>query len=277
MNKKGRNCFITTIIAVITIGFSSGATAGKLDVEFDTNDFPVKPAINEINNQYWPMSPGMSFVYAAETDDGCEVNEVTITNSYKEDFGPPYHMIKALEVLDLEWFTEECNSDFDGDYVLMEETIDRYAQDNDGNIWYLGESTEAYDDEELCLTEEGAWEAGDDGAEAGIVILGNPIEGLSYQQEYLEDEAEDMGKVLELNVYVELESFGPFTDCLRTKEWTPLERGHIEHKFYCPIGGGLMLINELHGGTVRVEYIGDTLPDGDFPEDLPDVEVCGED
>jgi hypothetical protein len=140
----------------------------------------------------------------------------------------------------------------------------------------MGEETVAYDDEGKCLTDAGAWEAGEDDAEAGIVILGTPIKGLAYQQEYLEDEAEDMGKVLNLNVTVELESFGPFTDCLKTKEWTPLERGHVEHKFYCPVGGGLMLINELHGKTVRVEYIGDSLPEGDFPEELPEVDSCPE-
>ena len=108
------------------------------------------------------------------------------------------------------------------------------------------------------------------------MVLGDPVEGLAYQQEFLEDEAEDMGKVLKLAVTVELESFGPFTDCLKTKEWTPLERGHIEHKFYCPTGGGLMLINEKHGKTVRVEFIGQDLPDGDFPEELPDVDMCEE-
>jgi len=278
MSKKGRNRFAATIIAVITMGIASGATAGKLDVVFNAADFPAKPDINPIINQYWPMIPGTSFVYAAETEDGCEVNMVTITTGYKDNFGIPYHTIKALEVEDLEWFTEECNDDFEGEYDLMEETTDRYAQDNDGNIWYLGETPEAYDDEEDCVTEEGAWEAGDDEAEAGIVILGNPIEGLSYQQEYLEDEAEDMGKVLELGVTVELEYLeSTFVDCLKTKEWTPLERGEIEHKFYCPSGGGLMLINEKHGGTVRVEYIGDTLPDGDFAENLPTTEACDED
>ena len=63
-----------------------------------------------------------------------------------------------------------------------------------------------------------------------------------------------MGKVLNLNVTVELESFGPFTDCLKTKEWTPLERGHVEHKFYCP-GIGLVAVDELKGRTVRFERV----------------------
>jgi hypothetical protein len=57
-----------------------------------------------------------------------------------------------------------------------------------------------------------------------------------------------------------------------TPRGSPLSPGSVEHKFYCPSGGGLMLVNELHGGTVRVELIGSTLPAGDFPTDG----VCGD-
>ena len=269
MDKKNKYHFASAVVTLIVMAVCSGATAANFEIDFEAAVF-TNPTL--IDNQYWPQISGTSFVYAAETEDGCEVNMVSVTSDTKSDFGAPYDSIVALEVEDMEWLSEEC----DGNYDLMEETIDRYAQDDDDNIWYLGEDTEAYDDEEICLTDEGAWEAGEDDAEAGIVVLGNPIEGLAYQQEYLEDEAEDMGKVLKLAVTVELESFGPFTDCLKTKEWTPLERGHVENKFYCPTGGGLMLIKEKHGKTVRVEYIGQTLPAGDFPGDLPAVPACPE-
>ena len=274
--KKNSRIIIASIILVLTAG---GATAANLDVDFDANDFPVDPLINNIDNQYWPLISGMNFVYSAETEDGCEVNQVTVTSSIMNDFALPYHTIAALEVEDLEWLSEEC----DDVYVLMEKTTDWYAQDNAvapilwGNIWYFGEETLAYDDEEDCVTDEGAWEAGQDGATPGIVMLADPMVGLAYEQEFLEEEAEDMGKVLRLNANVELESFGPYADCLVTKEWTTLERGEIEHKFYCPSAiPGLVLINELHGKTVRVEYIGDSLPAGTFPGALPTSDVCPE-
>lgn len=272
MNRTKTIRVTAATIVVAALSMSGAATAANLEIDFDADDFPEKPDINTIDNQYWPLISGTNFVYAAKTEDGCEVNQVSVTSGTKDDFGAPYDTIVALEVEDLEWLSEEC----DDAYVLMEKTTDRYAQDDDDNIWYMGEDTLAYDDEENCLTDEGGWEPSVDDAEAGIVMLDDPKKGLGYQQEYLEDEAEDMGKVLNLNVTVELESFGPFTDCLKTKEWTPLERGHVEHKFYCPVGGGLMLINELHGKTVRVEYIGDTLPVGDFPQELPDVGACPE-
>ena len=82
-------------------------------------------------------------------------------------------------------------------------------------------------------------------------MLSNPMPGLSYQQEYYEDEAEDMGKVLKLNSNVSIE-YGVYEGCLKTKEWTRLEPGHIEHKYYYP-GVGLVFIEELKEKTVMVE------------------------
>lgn len=276
MNSHSRLRIPTGVVFGIVMLLGTGASvAANPDIEFDPYDFPAAPAINAINNQYWPLLEGTSFVYFAETDDGCEVNRVTIPNSpAKDDFAEPYDTIAARPVDDLAWFSAEC----DGDYVLMEKTTDWFAQDDSGNVWYLGEDTAAYDEEANCVSEEGAWQAGNDGAEAGIVMLGDPRVGIAYRQEYLEDEAEDMGKVLKLNALVELESpFGPFADCLVTKEWTPLERGAIEHKFYCPDSGpGLVLVEEFKGKTVRVEYVGTSLPAGTFPSDLPSAPACVE-
>ena len=92
-------------------------------------------------------------------------------------------------------------------------------------------------------------------------MLGSPSSGDRYKQEYWEDEAEDWGAVLRLNAKVSIDYLdSEFEDCLMTREWTPLEPGEIEHKFYCPEDGnpgpGLMFIEELKGKTVYVEYIG---------------------
>jgi hypothetical protein len=76
---------------------------------------------------------------------------------------------------------------------------------------------------------------------------------LCYQQEYYKDEAEDRAKVLRLNTKVSI-AYGDFKNCLKTKEWTPLEPGNIEQKYYAP-GTGLVLIKELKEKTVRIELI----------------------
>jgi hypothetical protein len=66
-----------------------------------------------------------------------------------------------------------------------------------------------------------------------------------------------------LNASVSI-GLGTYADCLITKEWSPLELGSIEHKTYCPTAGGLVLVREHHGKTVREELIGNTLPPGEF-------------
>lgn len=103
------------------------------------------------------------------------------------------------------------------------------------------------------MSTEGSWEAGVDGAEPGVVMLADPHSGDSYRQEYYEDVAEDMGLVLRLNAAVS-PSFDDFTDCLATKEWTPLSPGAIEHKYYAP-DVGLVFIEEFGGRTVYVELV----------------------
>ena len=94
-------------------------------------------------------------------------------------------------------------------------------------------------------------------------MLAQPRVGDAYQQEFFEDEAEDRAKVLRLNARVAIDG-GTFAGCLKTKEWSPLSPGSVEHKYYCPSGGGLMLVNEFKGGTLRVEFIGNALPPGHF-------------
>ena len=44
-----------------------------------------------------------------------------------------------------------------------------------------------------------------------------------------------------------------------TKEWTPLEPGNVEHKYYKQ-GVGLVLIEELKEKSVRVELVEITGP-----------------
>lgn len=265
IRRPGRLTMSVLIGGVVLALSTAAAGAANLEVEFDADNF-TNPTL--ITNAYWPLIPGSVFVYYAEGEDGCEVSRTTVLASTKDDFQGDYseNDFEALEVSDQEWLSEEC----DGEYALIEETVDWYAQDDDGNVWYLGEDTTAYDDEEECPTDSGSWEAGSDiadvgsVAEAGIIMLAEPQKGLAYQQEYYEDEAEDMAQVKRTDATVDIE-LGSYEGCVKTKEWTPLERGQVEHKFYCP-PDGLVLINELKGKTLRVELVGDSLDDVPPPE-----------
>ena len=96
------------------------------------------------------------------------------------------------------------------DGLLIEDTQDWFAQDDDGNVWYMGEDVINYeydeDDNLIETNHEGAWEAGVDDALPGITMWADPQEKTSYYQEYYAGEAEDMGLVVAVDVEVELEN-----------------------------------------------------------------------
>jgi hypothetical protein len=206
---------------------------GDEPVELDPADFT-----GPIDNPYWPMAVGSRWVYNETDGDGTEVVvEVTVTDETKKILG-----IDAAVVHDV--VTE------DGE--VKEDTLDWYAQDDDGNIWYLGEETKEYEGGEVVST-EGSWEAGVDGAQPGVIMPADPVVGLVYRQEYLEGEAEDSAEVLSLDEHVEV-PFGTFDNVLQTKDYTPLEPGLVEHKFYAQ-GVGPVLAEIVSGGSGREELV----------------------
>ncbi|MDX1547278.1 MAG: hypothetical protein R3247_09840, partial [Rhodothermales bacterium] len=137
----------------------------------------------------------------------------------------------------------------DGD--LIEDTDDWYAQDADGNVWYMGEDSKEVEDGQVVGT-AGSWEAGVDGARAGILMPADPAPGQAYQQEFYAGEAEDRGRVLSVGESVSVPA-GDFDGCIRIEDTTPLEPDVEEHKFFCP-GIGTVLEVDLEDG-VRVELI----------------------
>jgi hypothetical protein len=201
---------------------------GSEPVELDPAEFTT-----EIDNPYWPMLPGSRWVYR----EGAQRIVVTVTDRTKRILG-----IDAVVVHDV--VTEAGE--------LVEDTLDWYAQDEDGNIWYLGEDTKEFENGEVVST-EGSWQAGVDGAQPGILLPGDPEPGMRYRQEYLEGEAEDAGEILALDARVRV-PFGPFEDVLQTKDTTPLEPDLVEHKFYAK-GVGPVLARTVSGGSGREELV----------------------
>jgi len=275
------NKFGGLIISMMLLTFAGGQilAGGLIEFEFDKDNFP-DPAV--IDNTYWPQTPGTVSTYFAETEDGCEWNVVDVT--YDDTLY--IAEVNVVVVLDIEWLdeSEDCSeADYSpADYdpldpfnednfppgELTEFTYDWYAQDKveapygGGQTWYMGEDSLSLDFdpgecegaiEDTPLGDgcpDGSFEAGVDGAEAGIIMLSDPSKGDFYQQEFDEDNAEDWGKVLN---FIPIDDFEDY--CLKTKEWTPLEPGSIEHKYYCP-EDGLVLIEGVSGGPkVWVELI----------------------
>jgi hypothetical protein len=139
------------------------------------------------------------------------------------------------------------------DRVLVEETFDWFAQDVDGNVWYFGEDTKELDENGNVVTTEGSWEAGVDGAEPGIIMLADPKKGDKYQQELAPDVAEDMAQVIGFEDSLCVR-YGCFEDVLVTKEWSPLEKGVVEYKYYAKDVGFIFGVM-VKGGDEQTELV----------------------
>lgn len=98
-----------------------------------------------------------------------------------------------------------------------------------------------------------SWEAGVDGAQAGIIMEANPQVGDVYRQEYYPGHAEDVAEVLSLDASISV-PYGSFDHVLQTKEWTPLEHGVVDNKYYAP-GVGEVAEYTVKGGTDFLELV----------------------
>ncbi|MBI2841866.1 MAG: hypothetical protein HYX78_00545 [Armatimonadetes bacterium] len=237
--KKIARSLASVIAVLLLVGLSTKIAEAKFIElpEFDPANFVLV-----VDNPYFPLVPKTTFVYEAETEDESIVDTVTVTDQIKVILDVTCTVVHDVEMVN---------------GVKTEETFDWYAQDHYGSVWYFGEDTTEflYDEEgnPIGTSKEGSWKAGIDGALPGIIMLEDPQPGLAYQQEFYEDVAEDMALVLRLNDFVSVE-FDDFDNCLVTKEWTPLELGSVEQKFYAP-GLGLVLVLEHHGKIVRFEMV----------------------
>jgi len=208
----------------------------QADAEFNPSINP-SDFVSSMDNPHYTLSTGSTFTYQSETDEGTEKNIVIVTRETKEILG-----VTTTVVWDRVWLDEQ----------LIEETFDWYAQDKEGNVWYLGEDSTEYEDGEAVST-EGSWEAGVDGAKPGVIMEANPQLGDSYRQEYYPGEAEDMAEVVSLGETVTV-PFGTFTDCVKTREWSPIDPELNEYKFHCTELGGLALEVVIDSGE-RVELV----------------------
>jgi hypothetical protein len=149
----------------------------------------------------------------------------------------------------------------DADGEVIEDTYDWFAQDAEGNVWYFGEDTTAYEDG--VADTSGAWEAGVDGALPGIVRPADPaVSDTGYRQEYFPGEAEDMGQVIAVGGSATVPA-GEFDDVVVTRDWTPLEPDVVEEKSYAP---GVGFVREVktagEGSGEEVVLVEFTAPTG---------------
>ncbi len=208
-----------------------GLGEGPYDPRIRPSDF-----VAGIDNPFLPLEPGTTRIYEGMTAGGVERVEVTVTHNTVEILG-----VTCVEVRD----TVSVGGE------VVEDTLDWFAQDREGNVWYFGEDSREIEDGKI-INLEGSWKAGVDGAKPGIVMEAHPEVGDLYRQEFFLGEAEDMGEVLSLGESATVPA-GSFEGCLRTRDFSPLEPDANEHKIYAP-GVGLVLEIDVDSGD-RVELV----------------------
>ncbi|MDQ2942673.1 MAG: hypothetical protein M3R21_03270, partial [Candidatus Dormibacteraeota bacterium] len=192
---------------------STGATLPPYHPTID----PSNNFTDQITNPYFPLKPGTTLVFEGKRDDVPRRTEMTITRETKMIMG-----VKCIVVRDV----------LTTGNALVEKTVDWYAQDTNGNVWYFGEDTAEYVNGAVSST-AGTWLAGVDGALPGIVMEAFPKVGDAYRQEYRPGVAEDFAKVQKIDASITV-PVGTYSRAVVTEDTDLLDKTKLEHKSYAP-------------------------------------------
>jgi hypothetical protein len=202
---------IAVVAANAQLASAGGGAANTNGIKFDKNNF--SNSLN-IDNEYFPLKPGTTFIYQGTKEGEKASDKFIVTDRTKDVDGITARVVR------------------DNAYVngkLEEFTDDWFAQDDDGNVWYMGEFTTEVE----TGSNEGSWEAGVHGGKPGIFMEANPKVGDNYQQEFAKGIAEDRAEIVSLTDSVCV-PYGCFKNVLETRETTPIEPDVEEHKFFAP-------------------------------------------
>jgi hypothetical protein len=207
---------------------------GSEPAELDPASFTV-----EIDNRYWPMAPGTQWTYVETDEEGSDLEVVVTVTAETRTIA---NGVEARVVRDTVRLEGE----------IVEDTFDWYAEDSAGNIWYLGEDTAEFEDGEI-RTREGSFEAGVDGALAGVVMPADPRPGTTSRQEHYAGHAEDNGEILRVGEIVET-PLGQYEGAVVTRDTIANEPDVLEYKFYVPDLGPVLALG-ISGGAGREELV----------------------
>jgi hypothetical protein len=232
---------VAAVLAVLGVGSASASQTAR--ARDNVGPPAARDFVSRIDNEYLPWTPGTVYRYKGTKDGQPSSVTTEVTRETKVIQG-----VRCVVVHD----TLSING------KPEERTVDWYAQDKHDNVWYFGE--DSFDlVNGTWVKSDGSWQAGIDGAVAGIAMEGDPHVGDTYRQEFYAGHAEDMAQVLDTDASVTV-PFGSFDEVLRTKDWSALHPEKVENKFYAP-GVGEVRVMQVQGGSdeehlVSVEHGG---------------------
>jgi len=239
MGRAGLTIALSAIMLTMACSGGSSSTEASPTLPQRGETVKLDPArfSTTIDNTFMPLVPGTQMTYRGTDEEGTvSTITVTVTDQTKKIANG----VTARVVRD--------TAREDG--KIVEDTRDWFAQDDHGNVWYLGEDTATFENGKLDST-EGSFEAGVDGAQAGVAMPADPKPGLAYRQEYYKGHAEDNGQVLSTREMVDVKK-GHYSSVLLTKDTSTTDPDMLEYKFYAP-GVGNVLILDIAGGSEREE------------------------
>jgi len=216
-------------LAAILAGLAA-ASVGMTGLSEASSPPPIGPSnfVRHVDNRWFPLQPGTTYVYRGVKDGKRARDVFHVTHRTKRILGVTTTVVHDRLYLDGK---------------LAEKTTDWYAQNRRGDVVYFGEATRALDRHGRLTDTEGSWQAGVDGARAGIFMPAHPRVGQAFQQEFYKGHAEDHFRIVSKR--------GPF---LKTREWTPLEPGVIDAKQYVR-GVGTVRESAVKGGDEHLELV----------------------
>ncbi len=233
---------LALLITALTAAAADGRGAngprlprGSEPVKVDPADFSAN-----IDNRRWPMTVGSRWIYRVTDMENGKVERqvITVTNRTRVMADG----VRARVVSDV--VTDHGKP--------VEVTEDWYAQDRDGNVWYFGEHTIAF--EHGKRTDNGSWQAGVRGAMPGVALPARPRVGLFYREEYSKGVAEDQSRILALDAQAQVHA-GHYKNVVLAEDFSPIEPDVSELKFYAEGSGQAVLAIDVSGGSDREELV----------------------
>lgn len=175
-----------------------------------------------VNNRYWPLRPGTAYHYEGVRGATAQTDDEVVLRRTKRIIGVACTVVRDT-------VSEHGRA--------VERTLDYYAQDKQGNVWYMGEDSFELKSGHMVKASD-SWLTGVDGAKPGIIMPATPKPGEAYRQEYYPPaEALDQARVLRYAASVTV-PYGTYRHVLVTSERSPLEP-QTEQKYYAPGVGEL--------------------------------------
>jgi hypothetical protein len=210
----------TTSVAAPSSASQLAPIHGKYSPTIDPSNF-----VSTVDNKYWPLKPGTTYHYKGVRGTTPQTDDETVTNKTKNILG-----VASTAVSDV---VSEHGTP-------VERTLDYYAQDKLGNVWYMGEDSFETNSQGKMVRASDSWLSGVKGGKPGIIMPGDPKPGEAYRQEYYPPgQALDEARVLSLNGTTKVPYGGTHNGLLVTSERSPLEP-QTEQKYYSPGLGELM-------------------------------------